>query len=56
MCKPAKQKTKSVTFKTKDGSTVTIEEAEITELKGTLAGGFYLPSDKEEYAESTFIW
>ena len=46
-----------ITFKTKDGaSTVTVEEDEIEELKSSLMGDFYLPSDTDAYNKATFIW
>lgn len=45
----------SVSFKTKDGSSVTIDADSIKEFKDSLLGDFFLPGE-EGYKKSTFIW
>jgi hypothetical protein len=46
----------SVTFKTKDGASVTVDEEEINTFNASLFGSFIVPSEKEAYGEATLIW
>jgi hypothetical protein len=46
----------SVTFKTKDGASVTVDVEEISAFKASLLGSFIVPSEKEAYGEATLIW